>query len=156
MGPQGPIWAHRALYGPIRALWAHMGPNPGRAPTRTGPQPGLGPNPGPAKGTEKEQKQWLEEATNSTTQHNKENIGRLGSESLFDFPTLCAPHYCVVTVSCLKHVGSLKIHRPGPGWGSVRVGARSGLGPIWAHKGPILIKKLNILIKKYKIINKNI
>ena len=33
--------------GPIRALWAHMGPNPDRAPTRTGPQPG----PGPTKGT---------------------------------------------------------------------------------------------------------
>ena len=30
-------------YGPIRALWAHMGPNPDRAPTRTGPQPGPGP-----------------------------------------------------------------------------------------------------------------
>ena len=29
-------------YGPIRA---HMGPNPDRAPTRTGPQPGLGTNP---------------------------------------------------------------------------------------------------------------
>ena len=29
--------------GPIRALWAHMGPNPDRAPTRTGPQPGPGP-----------------------------------------------------------------------------------------------------------------
>ena len=28
-------------YGPIRALWAHVGPNPDRAPTRTGPQPGL-------------------------------------------------------------------------------------------------------------------
>ena len=26
-----------------RILWAHMGPNPDRAPTRTGPQPGLGP-----------------------------------------------------------------------------------------------------------------
>ena len=25
---------------------------------------------------------------------------------------------------------------PGPGWGPVRVGARSGLGPIWAHMGP--------------------
>ena len=25
---------------------------------------------------------------------------------------------------------------PGPGWGPVRVGARSGLGPLWAHKGP--------------------
>ena len=35
MGPYGP---RRAPYGPIRALWA---------PTRTGPQPGLGPNPGP-------------------------------------------------------------------------------------------------------------
>ena len=23
---------------------------------------------------------------------------------------------------------------PGPGWGPVRVGARSGLGPIWAHR----------------------
>ena len=28
--------------GPIRALWAHMGPNSDRAPTRTGPQPGPG------------------------------------------------------------------------------------------------------------------
>ena len=26
-------------------LWAHMGPNPDRAPTWTGPEPGLGPNP---------------------------------------------------------------------------------------------------------------
>ena len=25
---------------------------------------------------------------------------------------------------------------PGPGWGPVRVGARSGLEPIWAHMGP--------------------
>ena len=25
---------------------------------------------------------------------------------------------------------------PGWGWGPVRVGARSGLGPIWAHMGP--------------------
>ena len=25
---------------------------------------------------------------------------------------------------------------PGPGWGPVRVGARSGLGPIWALMGP--------------------
>ena len=41
------FWAHKGPYGPIRALWAHMGPNPDRAPTRTGPQPGLGPNPGP-------------------------------------------------------------------------------------------------------------
>ena len=48
--PGGPIWAHMGpymgtyepIYGPIRA---HMGPNPDRAPTRTGPQPGLGPNP---------------------------------------------------------------------------------------------------------------
>ena len=30
-------------YGPLRALWAHMGPNPDPAPTRTGPQPGPGP-----------------------------------------------------------------------------------------------------------------
>ena len=28
---------------PVRALWAHMGPNPDRAPTRTGPLPGPGP-----------------------------------------------------------------------------------------------------------------
>ena len=33
--PYGPIWAHKGPYGPI---WA---------PTRTGPQPGLGPNPLP-------------------------------------------------------------------------------------------------------------
>ena len=48
---------------------------------------------------------------------------------------------------------------PGPGWGPVRVGARSGLGPIWAHRalmGPILLKKLIILIKNDKNINKNI
>ena len=42
----GPLWAHKGLYGPIRA---HMGPNPDRAPTRTEPQPGLGPNPGPGR-----------------------------------------------------------------------------------------------------------
>ena len=35
----------RALKGALlRALWAHMGPNPNRAPTRTGPQPGPGPS----------------------------------------------------------------------------------------------------------------
>ena len=40
----GPIWAHMGPYGPIRA---HKGPyGPIWAPTRTGPQPGLGPNPG--------------------------------------------------------------------------------------------------------------
>ena len=33
----GPLWAHKGPYGPI---WA---------PTRTGPQPGLGPNPGPGR-----------------------------------------------------------------------------------------------------------
>ena len=51
----------------------------------------------------------------------------------------------------------------------VRVGARSGLGPIWAHRalmgpygpiralmGPILLNKLLILIKSHKIINKDI
>ena len=27
---------------------------------------------------------------------------------------------------------------PGPGWGPVRVGARSGLGPIWALMGPYM------------------
>ena len=70
--------------------------------------------------------------------------------------------------------------RPGPGWGPVRVGALSGLGPcpgwgparvgahmgpygplwalwaLWAHMGPILVKKLIILIKNHEIINKNI
>ena len=35
-GPYGPI------YGPIRPICAHMGPNADRAPTRTGPQPGPG------------------------------------------------------------------------------------------------------------------
>ena len=44
MGPYGPIRTHKGpygpIYGPIRAIWAHMGPNPERAPTRTGPQPG--------------------------------------------------------------------------------------------------------------------
>ena len=29
-----------------------------------------------------------------------------------------------------------KLTHPGPGWGPVRVGARSGLGPIWALMGP--------------------
>ena len=33
--------------GTIWALWAHMGPNLDRAPTRTGPQPGPGPRLGP-------------------------------------------------------------------------------------------------------------
>ena len=48
---------------------------------------------------------------------------------------------------------------PGPGWGPVRVGARSGLGPIWAHRalmGPILRKKTLILMKNHKLINTNI
>ena len=53
----------------------------------------------------------------------------------------------------------------GPGWGPVRFGAQSGLGPgpgwgpygpLWAHMGPILLKKIIILIKKSKNINKNI
>ena len=36
------IWAHKGPYGPIYGpIRAHMGPNPDRAPTRTGPQPGL-------------------------------------------------------------------------------------------------------------------
>ena len=39
----------------------------------------------------------------------------------------------------LSQVRKLKYH-VGPGWGPVRVGARSGLGPIWAHMGPILLK----------------
>ena len=30
----------------------------------------------------------------------------------------------------------LNFRIPGPGWGPVRVGARSGLGPIWALMGP--------------------
>ena len=41
--------------------------------------------------------------------------------------------------------------RPGPGWGPVRVGARSGLGLIWALMGPkdkISYKKILILMKK--------
>ena len=32
--------------------------------------------------------------------------------------------------------GQIRVGGPGPGWGPVRVGARSGLGPIWAHMGP--------------------
>ena len=56
MGPYGPTWAHMGphgpIYGPIRAhMGPYMGPygpqpgqgpNPDRAPTRTGPQPGPG------------------------------------------------------------------------------------------------------------------
>ena len=33
-------------------------------------------------------------------------------------------------------VGALSGLGPCPGWGPVRVGALSGLGPIWAHMGP--------------------
>ena len=36
-------------------------------------------------------------------------------------------------------VGNGGLHRgAGPGWGPVRVGARSGLGPIWALMGPYM------------------
>ena len=47
---------------------------------------------------------------------------------------------------------------PGPGWGPVRVGARSGLEPIWAHRalmGPILFRKSLILMRDHKNININ-
>ena len=40
--PRPPRPVQEGPYGPISA---HMGPNPDRSPTRTGPQPGLGPNP---------------------------------------------------------------------------------------------------------------
>ena len=37
---------------------------------------------------------------------------------------------------------------PGPGWGPVRVGARSGLGPIWAHMGPyVFLKKVTFRVQ---------
>ena len=42
--------AKSSPYGPIRALMGPQGPyGPIWAPTRTGPQPGLGPNPGPGR-----------------------------------------------------------------------------------------------------------
>ena len=34
--------------------------------------------------------------------------------------------------------GSTSSKGPGPGWGPVRVGALSGLGPIWALMGPYM------------------
>ena len=40
-------------------------------------------------------------------------------------PLVCAVSWRVITFEW-----------PGPGWGPVRVGARSGLGPIWALMGP--------------------
>ena len=40
-----------------------------------------------------------------------------------------------VLALCTRH-GPLCVLPPGPGWGPVRVEARSGLGPIWAHMGP--------------------
>ena len=48
-----------------------------------------------------------------------------------------------------------------PHWGppQVRVGARSGLGSIWAHRAlmdPILLEKSLTLMKNHKIINKSI
>ena len=36
----------------------------------------------------------------------------------------------------------------GPGWGPVRVGAWSGLGPIWAHMGPyVFLKKVTFRVQ---------
>ena len=45
------------------------------------------------------------------------------------------------TPTCMKGWGPVRFGAqsglgPSPGWGPVRVGARSGLGPIWAHMGP--------------------
>ena len=48
---------------------------------------------------------------------------------------------------------------PGPGWGPIRVGARSGLQPIWALMGtygPDFASKTLILMKNHKIVNKHI
>ena len=42
----------------------------------------------------------------------------------------------VFQCSALKPASAAVWARPGPGWGPVRVGARSGLGPIWALMGP--------------------
>ena len=49
---------------------------------------------------------------------------------------------------------------PGPGWDPVRVGARSGLGPIWARArmgpyGPDFALKIINSDKNDKIVNKN-
>ena len=49
--------------------------------------------------------------------------------------------------------------RVGLGWGPVRVGALSGLGPIWALMGPYgpdFVQKILILIKNHKILDKDI
>ena len=44
--------------------------------------------------------------------------------------------HVLLSLGCAHKIHSLGIALSGSGWGPVRVGARSGLGPIWAHVGP--------------------
>ena len=57
-------------------------------------------------------------------------------------------NYFMISHRNLRHRGSLW---PGPGWGPVRVGARSGLGPIWAQ---FCLKNINF-DENDKIVNTN-
>ena len=70
-----------------------------------------------------------------------------------------------MSATCCSTIEKYALHSsphrlgPSPGWGPVRIGARSGLGPIWALLAPkdmILFIKSLILMKNHKIINKNI
>ena len=57
--------------------------------------------------------------------------------------------------SCSTLCQPMMTVRPGPGWGPVRVGARSGLGPIWAQKARFYLTK-HLIKKTNKIANKDI
>ena len=79
-----------------------------------------------------------------------ESIIRAGSESEIDPETILRNRF---SLSARAGLG------PSPGWGPVRVGARSGLGPIMALMGlkdTILFKESLILMKSHKIVNKDI
>ena len=72
-----------------------LGPNLDRAPTRTGPQPGLGPNPGPGP------------CTNQNTHTQL---------CLLPFACMGAPsHFCHPSV-CLAHASHLRFQRCLLGW----------------------------------------
>ena len=45
-------------------------------------------------------------------------------------------NFFVDVENCYSPINPFVSPPTGPGWGPVRVGARSGLGPIWAHMGP--------------------
>ena len=103
-------------YGPIWAhIWAHKGPNPDPAPVET--PICRGPEPGPHGSIRAHMVPCWVQKNRVLTQH-----------LLID--SLAAPD----KPPCRKR----HIAGPSPGWGPVRVGARSGLGPIWALMGPYM------------------